>query len=387
MQQSANRKVIVIGAGVGGLATAIALRQAGIDVAVYERATEREKLQVGSGIHLWQNAVRALQQLEVADRVEAVGEVVERMEWRKSGGGFIAAWRVGELSRELGAPAVGISRADLYAALAGALDEGTVRTGTECVGFDQDDQGVTVRFADGREEHGDVLVGADGVNSLVRTSLYGKTEPRFAGYTLYHAVVRSDQQPVPPYLFREAWGHGKRFGFYPVKGKTFWFGMFKGPRVTSNTEPNQKATCLELYKDWLVPTEKLIEVTPEEDISHINIYGQKPLKQWSTGRVTILGDAAHAMTPNLGQGACQAIEDAVVLAKCLRAEPDVAAALRSYEQQRMGRTASIQTRAWWIGSSGRWSNPLAVAVRDRIMGVVFPTLAWNQQKKDMAFQF
>ena len=161
-------KVLVVGAGVGGLTTAIALRRAGIDVEVYERRADATKILTGSGIHLWQNAVRALQQLGVADRVQAVGEVVEKMEWRTPSGSLIAEWPVGELSRTLGAPAIGISRADLTDALRGALPEGTVRLGWNASGYTQDATGVTVRFDNGEEARGDVLIGADGVNSITR---------------------------------------------------------------------------------------------------------------------------------------------------------------------------------------------------------------------------
>ena len=380
-------KVIVIGAGVGGLTTAIALRRAGIAVEVYERRADLTKILTGSGIHLWQNAVRALQKLEVADRVQAVGEVVEKMEWRTSSGGFIAEWPVGDLGRTLGAPAIGISRADLADALRGVLPEDVVRLGRNAVGYTQDARGVTVRFDNGEDVRGDVLIGADGVNSITRAQRLGTAAPRYAGYTLWHAMVESDDARVPPYTFRETWGAGQRFGFYPVKGKTFWFGMQKAPRGGTEPDEERKAIVLRHFKGWIPPIEALVEATPGHAIGRLDVVDRRPMRSWTTGRVTLLGDAAHPMTPNLGQGACQAIEDALVLAQCLSSYNDVEAALATYQRRRAARTASIMIRAGLIGMTGKWQNPLGVAVRNRIMKAVFPTLAWKQQVQDMAYEW
>jgi FAD-dependent urate hydroxylase len=250
--------VLVAGAGIGGLATAIALRQAGIDVTVFERAPDLRELEVGLGIHMWQNATRALRILGV-DTIEAVGESMERMEWRNASGRFLAAWNVGDLGRKLGAPAVGLVRSQLQAALAARVEDGVVRTGSELVDFREDGSGVVAHFADGSEERGDVLVGADGLHSLVRARLHGSREPTYAGYMIWNATVELPDGLVPPQVFRETWGPGARFGFFPVGRRTYWFCIARAPAGGSDPPGGRKAAVLARCRGWAKPTGAVIE--------------------------------------------------------------------------------------------------------------------------------
>ena len=378
-------RVLVAGGGIGGLSAAIALRQVGIDVTVYERARDLRELEVGLGIHLWQNAIRALRALGV-DSIEVTGEAMERMEWRNARGGFLAAWNVGDLGRKLGAPAVGLVRSQLQAALAARVEDGVVETQSEVVEFEQEGSVVSVRLADGREERGDVLVGADGLDSLVRAKLHGRRDPNYAGYMIRNATVDLPQGLVPPHVFRETWGPGTRFGFFPVGGRTYWFCIAKAPPGGSDPPGGRKAAVLARCRGWASPTEAVIEHTPEEVIGRADIVGREPLEQWGRGRVTLLGDAAHPMTPNLGQGAAQAIEDALALATCLSEHGDPTSALRAYEARRSPRTASIMKRAWTIGATGQWEGSVTCAVRDWMMRLAVPTVAWALQKRDMAHE-
>jgi 2-polyprenyl-6-methoxyphenol hydroxylase-like FAD-dependent oxidoreductase len=191
---------------------------------------------------------------------------------------------------------------------------------------------------------------------------------------------------VPADVFLELWGSGTRFGFFPVGGRTYWYCMAAAPAGGSDSAAGRKGDVLSRCRGWAHPTEAVIDATPADAIGRADIVARDPLKQWGRGRVTLLGDAAHAMTPNLGQGAAQAMEDALVLASCLRERDDVASALRAYETRRGKRTASIMKRAWMIGDTGRWESRVACAARDRIMKVVVPTIAWSQQKRDMAYE-
>jgi len=161
-------RVMIVGAGIGGVTAAVALRRNGLDVTVFERAGDLSRIQVGLGVLLWPNATRALQEAGLGERAEAAGALVEVMEWGSAQGESWASWPVGEEGRKLGAPAVGITRASLHAAISEALEDGVLELGAEYVGFEQDEGGVTARFADGREERGSVLVGADGIDSVVR---------------------------------------------------------------------------------------------------------------------------------------------------------------------------------------------------------------------------
>jgi 2-polyprenyl-6-methoxyphenol hydroxylase-like FAD-dependent oxidoreductase len=313
------------------------------------------------------------------------------IEWFKeytAKGEQLTAWPVGQMSREIGVPSVCLDRDALLGVLVGALDDGAIRAGMECVGFCQDTTGVTARFADGGEERGDLLIGADGIRSVVRRRLRGTSDPRYAGYTAWRAIIPFTDPQAPEDTFAETWGRGKRFIHYPVGGGRHYLSCFMAvPEDMPEPSEGRRAMLLKRYARWLAPTRALIEATPDEEIHRTAIVAHLPLRRWGEGRVTLLGDAAHPMTPNLGQGACQAIEDAVVLAKCLReGSGDLTAALRAYEARRKGRTASIMMRSLGIGLTGRIKHPLAVTVRDRLSKVMFNTVALKGQRQDMAYR-
>jgi 2-polyprenyl-6-methoxyphenol hydroxylase-like FAD-dependent oxidoreductase len=387
MAQATGLRALVIGGGIGGLTAGLALGHAGVKAVVFERANDLRKIQVGGGIHLWHNAMRAYGQLGLADRVAAVGSAVERQEFRNWRGVLLATWPVGDIGRRLEAPTFGVSRADLHRVLVGALDEGTLQLGAECTGFSQDADGVSVRFADGREERGDALIGADGISSLVHTQLHGPPRRRYAGYTVWQAIVDFDRQQAPVGTFAVLFGPGKRFAWYHIGGqRLYWFGVANAPEGGRDPQGRTKAMLLEHFTGWAEPIEAIIAATDEAAISRLDMADRKPLHRWGAGRVTLLGDAAHAMTFNVGQGACQAVEDAVTLAKCLKATPDVPAALREYETRRIPRTTSYVNLARRIGAMGRWEHPLACAARDRLMRLTFGGPALRQHERSAAYQ-
>jgi 2-polyprenyl-6-methoxyphenol hydroxylase-like FAD-dependent oxidoreductase len=381
-------KAVVIGGGIGGLATASALRQAGLEVAVFERRNDLRDLTAGAGMVLWHNAVRALHRLDLWERIAPLGTPLERAEWQTWRGRRLARWKVGEMGRALQAPAVGILRANLLAQLAAPLPESVLHLGMECTSFSQDSSGVTATFAGDREERGDVLIGADGINSVVRAQRRGRVKPRYAGYALWFGVVEPNRVSAPTATFREVAGPGARFFLFPVgEGRFYWSAVQNAAEGGSDPETGPKAQLLEAYRGWPAPVEALLDATDEATIYRRDIVDRDPVDSWGEGRMTLLGDAAHPITPNLGQGAAQAIEDAVVLATCLGSASDVPTALRDYEARRMERTASFTTRARRIGEMGRWKNPAACWVRHQIMRLVFPTVAWRQHQQDMAYEF
>jgi 2-polyprenyl-6-methoxyphenol hydroxylase-like FAD-dependent oxidoreductase len=285
-------------------------------------------------------------------------------------------------------PAIGITRSNVHPVLTGALEEGVIQMGVECTGFDQDSEGVTARLAEGGEERGDVLIGADGIYSLTRLLERGQDALRFAGYALTFGIVEVDHELLEMNRFREFAGAGARFIHFPVgEGRTYWSAIYVSPQGETEGYRASKSEVLDIYKGWPEPIGQLLEATDESAMFRRDIFDRKPVKRWGSGRVTLVGDAAHPMTPNLGQGACQAIEDAVVLAKHLQAEGDVVAALRAYEQRRMKRTAGFVNRSWMIGSMGRWKRQPAIWIRNQVQRAVFPTVALRAQKKAMAYRF
>ena len=367
------------------MTAAIALRARGIDATVYERAPALGP--VGAGLHLWTNALHVYQQLGIADRIEAVGTRVERAEYLTSSGRLLAVWPAGDWGRRHGAPTIGITRPRLHDVLTAALDDEALQLGCECTGFEEDADGVVARFANGREERGDVLIGADGIRSIVRAQLHGAREPRYSGYTAWRAVLPFSHELAPPGLFRLHWGRGARFVFYHVgDGELYWLAMAKAPQGEQDPEGGAKPVVQARYRDFVDPVAAILEATPEDRIFRTDIIDREPIQAWGEGRVTLLGDAAHPMTPNQAQGACQAVEDALVLAKTLEGADDTAAALRSYEEQRIERTSAFVTMSHRVGSWSLMENPVAVAVRDRALGLMFKTVAARAQEKSIAYR-
>jgi 2-polyprenyl-6-methoxyphenol hydroxylase-like FAD-dependent oxidoreductase len=355
-------RALVVGGGIAGLSTAIGLRRAGVDVTVFERARELEE--IGAGLSLWSNAMQALERLGVADAVRERGAIARRVRSLTPRGDIVS-----DVALD-GFPAVsaGVHRADLQSALAEALGLDALRLGATCVGFTDEGDGVVARFEGGGDERGDVLIGADGLNSTVRRQLLAHERPRYAGFVGWRAVTSRDERLVEAGTWSQTTGRGVLFGVIDIgRGRLYWFVSEARPETDGERPPGRKRAILELVRGWHDPVEAIVEGTDEAAIFRTNIYDRKPVKRWSAGRVTLVGDAAHVMTPVLGQGAAQAIEDAVVLAECVGGERDVAAALRRYEERRRRRANGLVRQSRQLGRVFHLRNPVACRLRDAAM--------------------
>lgn len=343
-----------MGAGIGGLTAAIALRRAGWRPIVLERAERFEP--VGAGISLFPNAVRCLRELGLAERIAAVPAM--------SAAGSLRTWRGDRLTSVEVSQLMVVHRAALHELLLGALGPDDVRLGAEVAGFEQDADGVTARLADGGAERGDLLVGADGLRSTIRGSVIGDGAPRYAGYLAWRGIAELDVTELP---VGEFWGPGALFGVMPLAdGSVYWFGTKRVPADGCDTPVRRKAEALAMFADWHRSIPTIIEATPAEAILRNDICDRRPHRGWSRGRVTLLGDAAHPMTPHLGQGACQAIEDATVLGRCLsEADP-----LVTYERRRYGRTARFVRGSRLAGWVAQARSPLVCAGRNVVLRAV-----------------
>ena len=358
-------KAIIAGGGIGGLTAAVALRRAGVEVAVFERAPEIEE--IGAGITLWANATRPLKRLDVYEEVRSSGAAEIGGELRSWHGALISEIPADALRSRFGEANLAVHRADLQGALLSALPEGMVWLGRELVGFSQNGREVVARFADGHEERGDLLVGADGIHSSVRAQLFGRRPPRYAGYTAWRGVADAGEEGLPEGVGLNLWGRGSEFGLVGIgRGRFYWFATKNAPEGEADSAAGRRREVLDLLSGWYEPARATVEATADPKILRNDIYDREPLKSWGMGRVTLLGDAAHPMTPNLGQGACQAIEDAVVLARCLDGGDEVSASLRLYEDRRVSRTVAVVRRSRFVGKLVQLENPLLCRLRDAV---------------------
>lgn len=344
-------QVVIIGAGIGGLTAALTLLRAGLEVQVFEQAAELRE--VGAGIQISPNATRLLHRLGLAERLRQVAVRPVALEMRR--------WQDGTvLSRQLladvceetfGASYYHLYRPDLLAVLAGALPRGIVHLHRRCVAVSQDGNGATVSFADGTTVQADVVVGADGIHSTVRESLFGAEFPRFSGSIAYRGLVPAERLE---YLKLErnasAWlGPERHFVHYYVGAGRFVNFVAVVPagdwRVESWSARGEVADALAEFADWHPQLREIIRAV--DFTNRWGLYDRDPLECWSVGRVALLGDAAHAMLPFMAQGAVQSIEDAFVLAKCLIGADgaSIPAALRRHEEIRKPRASQVQARA------------------------------------------
>jgi 2-polyprenyl-6-methoxyphenol hydroxylase-like FAD-dependent oxidoreductase len=366
------RTALVVGGGIGGLASAVALRDAGWRVRVFERAPEMRP--VGAGLAIWANGLRAFDRLGLGAQIRAAGTPSTESWIRTAAGEPLLAVADASLRERFGEIGVMLHRADVHEILMSAAGD-VVTTGCELTSYEDDGRRVVARFANGEEAEGDVLIGADGIHSVVRTTLHGAHPLRYAGYTAWRAVIPFPHERLAP---GETWGRGLRFGQAPVRGgRAYIFATADTPSGVA-AEHGERAELLRLFENFHEPIPQIIETLRDEDILRNDIYDLPPLRRWGRGRVTLLGDAAHPMTPNLGQGACQALEDTVVLGRHLAGGGTAEAALRAYEAERRPRASAFVRRSRSVGAVGQWRHPLAVGLRTLLARHALPRMQPRQ---------
>jgi len=369
--------ILIIGAGIGGLAAALALQKAGFAVQIFERT--KEIREVGAGLTLWPNAVRVLQELGLADLVHQLIQqpVPVRAGFYTMRGKQLVQLPPQVVEEQCGGPTIAIHRAKFQAALQERLAPDTLVLDRQLIDLEQDTAGVTARFAQGERVRGILLIGADGLHSQVRQMLFPQSHPRYAGYTAWRGIATS----VTPPLVGEFWGRGKRFGIVPLTEKhVYWYATCNTPENAAESPERRQKELLELFKGWHPVVSTLINATEASTILRNDISELRPLTCWSKGRVTLLGDAAHAMTPNMGQGACQALEDALILARTLQHASSLENALDVYQQKRLARANMVVMMSHRMGSVAQWEHPLACWLRDSLLALTPPKMLLKQFK-------
>lgn len=358
-------RIVIVGGGIGGLASALALRRAGFEPLVFEQAPAL--LEVGAAIAVWPNAMRVLRGLDVGDAVLARAGRLKHARWLGRDGKVLNHFPLPETD----SPGVALHRADLQGALLRALPPESIRLGKTFVSFRQERDEARALFDDGSEAACDLLVGADGLHSRVRAQLLGDGEAVYRGYTVWRGITRLEHPALLPEMASEIYGSGKRFGIGPVGlGRTGWWATANEPEGVPEKPCERREKLLGLFGGWCAPVKELIEATKSETILRSPAYDRTPSARWGAGRATLLGDAAHPMTPNFGQGGCMAIEDAAVLARCVAKYGDADRSLRAYESQRRARTSSVTRYSLRYGAMGQWQSASAVRTRSWLLSVV-----------------
>jgi len=367
-------RALIIGAGPGGLTAAIALSRVGIDATVFERAPELGR--APGGLAVQSNALRALMRLGIDDLITRVGTALRSTEIYNSRGKMILQLPVGDVTDARGAPTLAVSRGDLQVALSAAVDNGHIQLGSECTGVEQDADGVTAHFADGRTERGVVLVGADGGRSVVRKHVYEDRDAprRYSGVTAWRSVVNLKADLLPVGAIRFYYGAARQFTLAAIGGQRAFWGFVNTEPEGGKDPPDGVGQILcDLLKDFPAITREVVEATPEAGIIRTDVYDRDPEETWVKGRVALLGDAAHLTTPFVGEGASITMEDAVVLAKELSLTHGLTdqqmldTALESYQRVRQPRCSDIVLASRRLGRIYLSTNPVLNRVRDAVM--------------------
>ena len=341
-----NLKAIIIGAGIGGLTTAIALKRAGYQIEVYDRVKELRP--VGAGISLWSNGVKVMNWLGLGDEIHKIGGEMNRMTYLSKENELLNDIDLLPLIDQVGQRPYPVSRSELQSMLLEQLGKEHVTLETKCIGAKEEGNQVTAIFEDGSTATGDVLIAADGVRSVLRNYVtQQKPEPRYADYVNWNGLVNASPELADKHSWVIYVGDGKRASMMPVGGDRFYY--FFGVPMEKGTvvEPQDRRDELaKLFQGWPEPVQNLIQQLNPLETNRLEIHDLDPLEKLARGRVVLVGDAGHATTPTLGQGGCQAMEDAEILCRYLvTTNISVEDALQRYEAARKERTARLVLKA------------------------------------------
>ena len=372
-------EIAILGGGIGGLCAVIGLQRAGHEVQVYESASELKA--VGAGLVLSVNSMRALRQLGLDEVVRSMGYAFDSVAILDQRGKVINETEMRGVTQTYGGGNFSVHRSDLQAVLLNQLTDEQIHLGKKCVDFTQGKQ-ITLRFEDGNQATAEALIAYDGIHSVVRNKLLPQVTLRYAGYTCWRAVI--------PYHFRrhakrfsETWGLEGRFGIVPLKSDlVYWFATKSAPQDDAKMRNFGVADLRRNFQHYHEPVVDILEHTTDKQLLWNDILDFKPVKHYAFGNVVLAGDAAHAMTPNLGQGAGMAIEDAAVLTFCLSDSATAEEAFRRFESMRQKRVSSIVTGAFQLGRIAQSNSPLLSRLRNKLFRMM-PSWVGERQMKEL----
>lgn len=353
-------QVVVIGGGIGGLAVANGLRHAGFDAQVYERSAEETYAEVG--LRLWRDTLNRLDRLGLDALPADVQTPDHSLRYLDRDGRRLIEYPSAATHAGTDSSRVVVHRKDLQKHLLSLLGPESVHRRKLCVRVENHEQHVTAYFADGTSVTGELLIGADGPFSTVRSQIHGRVKPQYTGTTYWQAVTEFDPQNLNPGV---TWGLGARFSRHRLSGnRVYWYATGSAP-VGTRSPDGEKAELLRRFGDWHAPIPELLRATDESNIRRIDIFERPPVPFWHEGRMVLLGDAAHPMPPDLSMGACLALEDAFTLTECLSSMP-YHEAFPQYEGLRREATTRLSQLSRQFSFLGSLENPLAVWLRNQL---------------------
>lgn len=359
--------ILVLGGGIGGLTTALALQQRGVDCQVHERAPALAE--IGAGLGLWPNALRVFDKLGVGDKVRGLSGPWQVAGLRRADGRFMLSYDAEQMRARLGEPTIAVHRGELQALLVNALPDGILHLDHESVAVDDDaapDSPVRVRFADGSVLDAVGVIAADGRRSRIRAQLFGDRPLHDCHGVGWRGTARQPEGEDWSSEIGETWSRELRFGILPISdGRVTWYAAAR-----EFVDGGSRAELRERFGHLHDPIPALIEATPDDAIWRDSIDDLFPIRRWHRGRVALLGDAAHPMTPDLGQGACHAVLDAHAIATALAEHPDPTIAFARYQRARRASAARMvmiaRIASSSAGAGGRVGSAVAEAVASRI---------------------
>ena len=382
-----SERFAIVGAGIGGLTLAIALQRKGFNVSVFEKAPSLKPL--GAGLALAANAVNAFSEIGIADAVLNAGSILRKLMIKDDSGRILAETNSEKVSKKYNTVNnFTIHRADLHEVLLSQLST-NVHLGKGCIDFIRTPNGVKLIFQDGTSHDTDYVIACDGVHSIFRKKLLPESQPRYAGYTCWRAVIDSVPSSVDMHITSETWGRGSRFGIAPLNnGRLYWFACINAKENDPAMRSYRVKDLLNHFRTFHSPVPEILQHTRDEQLIWNDIIDIKPITKFAFGRIVLMGDAAHATTPNMGQGACLAIEDAVILANTIAHTHSVERAFIAFEQKRIQRTTTVVNDSWKLGRIAQWESPLLIKMRNMLLRMTPQSVAEKQIKFiiDVKFQ-
>lgn len=371
-----NTKIAIIGGGIGGLSVAACLRKAGFKrIDVFERADEFRE--VGAAISCWPNALRVIEWLGLLDQVVGNAGIINEAFIRTAEGKVLQ-----HVTMKYDLPAICVHRADLHEALLQLSPEKSLHTNHELKSITQRRSGVRLEFGNGNQVRADVLIGADGIRSKVRELLFDPAPPVHRGYNIWRGVVKIGE--TYDRMGGETWGRGARVGIVPIRQGTvgWWATVNEGEEAISKQE-DTRSRLKEIFGSWHDPIPELIQKT--EHILKNGIYDRPPRQGWGENNTVLLGDAAHPTTPNLGQGACMAIEGAFLLSACMGKYHSIEEAAAKYEKKHFPRTRKVIKESLMNGKVGQLEGTLATGLRNTMVNALPAKMAAKSLDKYFSY--